>query len=109
MDKDLAQSVVPHLADIRAAATQRGETRHGVAAGSARNLDPRRQLVVDRIGLRRTDQVHTALWQGVGFQEVVLDGDQNVDQCIADPDKIIAGHSRIPSFRAFRRFYKMPP
>ena len=86
--EDAAELIVPDLADIGALTPQRGDAGHGVAAGAPRGLDPGAHRGVKRRGALLVDQRHGPLVKVVLRQEVVVGGDQNIDNGVADADDI---------------------
>ncbi len=91
MGKDLAQLIIPHLADIGGGATKRCETRNRIAARPARDFDGRAH---NAIKLRCTvfiDQRHGAFFDTVGGKKIVSPFRNDINNRIADTGNIKLG------------------
>ncbi len=102
--KHLAQQIVAHLADIAAAAAERGDPGHGVAGRAARALDRRPHLPIERFGALGIDQGHRARGEVLLGEKPLVGMRDHVDDRIADADDIDDGriHPRTPHWSGTR-------
>ena len=89
MHEDVAELVVPDLAEKGALAAERGEPRDRVGAGTARHFDGGAHLAVKRVGAFRIDQRHAALLDAVRGQESVVCVGNHIDERVADARHVI--------------------
>jgi hypothetical protein len=86
----LAELVTRHLADETGAKPERGEASHGVGRRPAADLSTGRHVAVQTFGFLGIDQPHRAFHKLLGHEEILLDGDQHVDNRIADRKNVEA-------------------
>ena len=89
--EDPAEPIVPHLADIGAAAAQGRDPGDGVGDRTARHLDAGPHLAIERFGARRIDERRGALDQALRRKKTVIGAGQHVDHGVADAEHVDLG------------------
>ncbi|MGX7876472.1 hypothetical protein ACVDG5_030705 [Mesorhizobium sp. ORM6] len=92
MRVDFAERIVGNLAEEGGAAAEGGDAGRRVAGAAAGGFDRRAHTAVEEFGTVGVDEVHRALDDAVGLEEVLVALGDDVDNGIADAKHVIIRH-----------------